>query len=445
MPILQSTNGTADVIGGLAGLAAQFIQGNLARKQAQQKRDDLLKQQGITNQNAANQTAIDANNAGMVVGPDGKVAPWKPPAPAAPSTPTQQPGIAGMLAGLAQPPPQANLGPKAPTLGAPVSQGVMNALPASVTGQQPQAGQPQPPPNVPPELIHTASVSQAMADHLTQLAQGEQQQADTLTSQGAPAVIIKRHTDAAKGYLTDAGEQTAKYLDAQKQIGILTGVAAKNAKADAQQRFVSKEMTLPSDPKARRSVLLKRIGNERAAGVDTKPTQDLIAEADRQITDAENRAQQARTAGQRDQTIKISLDRAAGAGGRAAAAAGDPQSYSDVSGRIAKVKTRDQAQAILDSPEGGLLSDRQYNRLQKQVDETYGTHAQVNKPVDTGKSTLQRVQGSAGYKAIPAQYQTVITAELKKGATVDGIRSMVNTSKMDDTSKKLIITALNGL
>lgn len=442
MPILQSENPVASVLGPLLGLAAGFVKNNVERKQADQKRQDALKQQGITNQNASNQTAIAANNAGMVVGPDGKVAPWTPPSAAGtgsqPSQTPSQPGIAGLLAGLAQSPPQANLGPKAPKMGAPVSDAVMKGLPASVTGQaSPQTGaQPTAPPGVPPELIHTASVSQAMADHLTQLAQGEQQQADTLASQGAPAVLVKRHTDAAKGYLTEAGEQTGKYLDAQKQIGMLTTAAKGQAQTDAAQKFVKGENPLPSDPKARLAVLLKRMQIERGVpGVDTKATQDMITEAQRQITDAENRAHQAKTDANASTRLQISIDRGNRPGKEDGS--GDNPKVDALYDRAVNAKTPQEALRIVDDPHNGLT----YTQRRQMREDIKDAGPQKVKP----KTTLQTVQESAGYRAIPAQYQTVITAELKKGATVDGIRSMVNTSKMDDTSKKLILTALNGL
>jgi len=65
--------------------------------------------------------------------------------------------------------------------------------------------------------------------------------------------------------------------------------------------------------------------------------------------------------------------------GRGGSAAGDPQTFADVTAHLRSAKTRDAAQAILDSDEGSLLSDRQYARLQKLVDETHGTFTGTHK------------------------------------------------------------------
>ena len=216
MPILQSTNPTADILGGLAGLAGTFISQNIARKKAEQDRQDKLKQQGVQNALAMGNLTNNATAQGNVVtgsGADTKVGPWQPPKPDAPSGPTQQPGLAGLLAGLAQPPPQANLGPKAPKLGAPVSDAVMGALPASVTGKQPAA-----PPDPLAGFRQDAALAQSMAQSQMGIYNTETQQVQTLTQQGAPAVLIKRHQDAAHQALIDSGTWAGKQHTAEQSI-----------------------------------------------------------------------------------------------------------------------------------------------------------------------------------------------------------------------------------
>lgn len=223
MPILQSENPTASILGPLLGLAAGFIKNNVARKDAQKAAEDKAKQQTFANTNTSNQTAIAANNAGMVVGPDGKVAPWKPPAPAAPSGPTSQPGLQGLLAGLAQP-AQPNLGPKAPKLGAPVNDATMNALPSSVTGKQPAAA---PGKSDPLEGFNQeAALSKSMSTSLMGVYQSEAQQVTTLRSQNAPEALIKRHQDAADKALTEAGSWVSRQQAAESAIAKAQGANA---------------------------------------------------------------------------------------------------------------------------------------------------------------------------------------------------------------------------
>lgn len=149
-------------------------------------------------------------------------------------------------------------------------------------------------------------------------------------------------------------------------------------------------------PEQKIAYLQVRLNAAQKAG-DQKTVSNTETEINRVATEAEQARRDAALAKQRDtqnsmgqQRISISLDRLGQSSARTAAAAGDPQALADVSGRLARAKTRDQAQAVLDSPEGSLLNDRQYNRLQKQVDETYGTHEQVHKPAAKPTATQQR-------------------------------------------------------
>ena len=107
-----------------------------------------------------------------------------------------------------------------------------------------------------------------MADHLTQLAQGELQQ----IVPGMPDVIAKRHRDAASQFFAEAGTEAARYLSAQQQIDKVTGEAEKKAKEEAIKKFLAHEMQLPRDPVARRNVLLNRLPIEQGAGVPTATT-----------------------------------------------------------------------------------------------------------------------------------------------------------------------------
>jgi hypothetical protein len=65
-------------------------------------------------------------------------------------------------------------------------------------------------------------------------------------------------------------------------------------------KFAGKEMALPTDPKQRLSVLFKRLQAERGVpGMDTGPTEKMIADTQKQITDMETRAFQAATLSER--------------------------------------------------------------------------------------------------------------------------------------------------
>ena len=165
------------------------------------------------------------------------------------------------------------------------------------------------------------------------------------------------------------------YAQVQEAVGKATAAKA--------QRFISKENVLPGDPSKALPILMKRLQIERGQpGVDTKQieqTEAMISEAQRQIGEMQARAHQSvleqqgeQRIGQGQQRLEISLARGGSGGG-----AGDPASLADVTTHLRGAKNRDQAQAILDSPEASNLSDRQYDRLQKQVDATYGTHAQA--------------------------------------------------------------------
>lgn len=103
-------------------------------------------------------------------------------------------------------------------------------------------------------------------------------------------------------------------------------VLAKDQAATA-TKFAGSEHALPGDPKQRLSTLMKRLQIERGVpGLDTKPTETMIQDTQKQIADAETRAYQAQTTAERTrhdkalesnagQRIQISLARGAGGGG----------------------------------------------------------------------------------------------------------------------------------
>jgi hypothetical protein len=111
--------------------------------------------------------------------------------------------------------------------------------------------------------------------------------------------------------LTDPKLQGDLYAQVQDAV-----TKAVKAKAD---QFTGHEQALPTDPKARLSVLLKRLQVERGVpGVDTKVTQQMIADTQKQILDQENRLHQSVTdnftqqrLNQGNQRISISLENAA--------------------------------------------------------------------------------------------------------------------------------------
>jgi hypothetical protein len=130
--------------------------------------------------------------------------------------------------------------------------------------------------------------------------------------------------------LSDPTLLTRLNTQAQEAVQQNTQSTLVSQKADA-QKFVQGEHALPSDPRQRLSVLMKRLQAERGVpGLDVKPTETLIADTQRQIVDAENRtrqqvleAQANRRIGQGDQRISISLENRALRGGGANSGMGD--------------------------------------------------------------------------------------------------------------------------
>lgn len=167
--------------------------------------------------------------------------------------------------------------------------------------------------------------------------------------------------------------------------------AAHTAIADAHTQDIEQfQHNLKDDPNAKTpaqkiAYLQKRIlaANQHGDTQTAKDANDEIGRIQQGLNQANLERHRGVMEGQGQQHISIDFGRLGQAGVRQAAAAGDPQAFSDVTTRLRKAKTRDQAQAILDSPEGSLLSDRQYTRLQKQVDDTFGSFSKANPKDDT--------------------------------------------------------------
>lgn len=119
--------------------------------------------------------------------------------------------------------------------------------------------------------------------------------------------------------LTDPKLLTQLYGEAQ-------GVLAKD-QTTQNATFAGNEMALPSDPAKKLSVLMKRLQVEKGKpGFDLKPTETMISDTQKQITEAQAAASQAATAEERKrhngvmeglggQRIQVSLARGSGSGG----------------------------------------------------------------------------------------------------------------------------------
>jgi hypothetical protein len=353
MLIEQGPPAWAGIISGLINAASQYGKG---QRQAKQAEADRKQQAEAAAQALAIQKArlgIDANNAGMVIDPQtGQPKPWTPPAASGgdalagkfpvgingpnpanrmgaaqmPAMPQVPPGVQGMLAGLGG-------APAAPTAPA----------------------QPQVPKGVNPELVHSVAVAQAQVDSLLQVATSERQQAETMQQQGAPRVLVQQHLARAKDATSEAGTWQARLTTAQADVEKATG-AAQKTNAD---KFVRNEHPLPGDPSARLKVLMKRLQIERGIpGLDTKPTQQMIADTQRELSESALERHRSAQEQQAEQRFGLMLDRFARASNKAPDN-GDSPAARTVWANVTKAKTPQDAARIIGDPSNGLtIRDR---------------------------------------------------------------------------------------
>jgi hypothetical protein len=211
MPILQGGNPTGDIIGGLLNAAGQYFGAQQQAKLAKQKRQDVLNQQAIQNALAQknfglNQSRVDieAQNAGLVKGPDGNYIP--------------DPRLAGALAGLA---------------------GGDTGTTGLVGGGAPQApSAPPKPQGTPGGFAQTTGYGQQPS------MQADPRFAGALAGLGAaaPQAPVIPKTMSPQDYVTAANDQFAQADKIEKQIASLVGIpgtSAQNAirtlQAEAQQ------------------------------------------------------------------------------------------------------------------------------------------------------------------------------------------------------------------
>lgn len=265
-----------------------------------------------------------------------------------------------------------------------------------------------------------------------------QAQADTSARLG----LERSNQDATNAYRKTQQEQGAQRLDiergnAKRAEEAAAQTLADKKEADRRQKiidtFQGQGLKYPPNwdkkkPEEKIAYLQVRLDKAMKAG-DPKTATMTEGEINKVATEAEQARRDARQAkvdaqhdkdnaarlAQGNRRINISLDRGNAATSRATAAAGDPQSLADVSGRLSHAKTRDQAQSILDSPEGSLLSDRQYARLQKQVDETYGSHAETHKPTKATATQKDRHISSTEMDSVQGDADEANDAVSKKG------------------------------
>lgn len=180
--------------------------------------------------------------------------------------------------------------------------------------------------------------------------------------------------DPATGGLGLTDPDLLGKLRAQLEASVKTATAARA------QQFVHHENPLPTDPKQLIPFLWKRYEIERGIpGVDIKGTQQLITDVQK------NQGKQLTPEQQYFQKYGMSpptwgdINLPHGPQARGGRSPDDAQAGSDVGARLGGAKTRQAAQAILDGPEGQLLSDHQYTRFQAEIDHTFGTHQEASR------------------------------------------------------------------
>jgi len=163
--------------------------------------------------------------------------------------------------------------------------------------------------------------------------------------------------------LTDPELQGKLYAQVQDIVGNVQ-------KAHAAQ-FVGHENKLPSDPNKRLSMLLQRYAIERGIpGLDTKPTQQMIADTQRQIIDINNRAHQAVTENQGQQRINQGAQRLVIEDNRSRRGG---SSNSDLSDRAQNIETQalganvHDLKSALRIVEHANLPQRDYRRVRQDV------------------------------------------------------------------------------
>jgi hypothetical protein len=153
-------------------------------------------------------------------------------------------------------------------------------------------------------------------------------------------------------------------------------------------------MALPGDPKQRLSVLMKRLQAERGVpGLDTKPTQELIADTQRQIVDMENRAHQDALLAQGAERNRIARDRAnrpRGTGsGKPDGSVATPAEDAVYAAAMA-AKTPQEAVRIIGNPHNGLTSKQRSEMLTIVKDSKPDKTATKQDPKIAGQVTTLR-------------------------------------------------------
>jgi hypothetical protein len=163
--------------------------------------------------------------------------------------------------------------------------------------------------------------------------------------------------------LTDPELQGKLYAQVQDIVG--------NAQKAHAAQFVGHENKLPSDPNKRLSMLLQRYAIERGIpGLDTKPTQQMIADTQRQIIDINNRAHQAVTENQGQQRINQGAQRLVIEDNRSRRGG---SSNSDLSDRAQNIETQalganvHDLKSALRIVEHANLPQRDYRRVRQDV------------------------------------------------------------------------------
>lgn len=375
MPIIQQNPAWASIIGGLLGAGGNFYKAQQEAKQRKAQLDQQKQYQDWLMKHGDTQTAIDAQGKGIVKQPDGTYGP--------------DPRIAGILGGAAAAQPSSGM----PNVDSARTKGVdLSVMTPSdyqaLGGPQPQGTTPGSRPGMttlpnvtagPNATPQGGGAQNLSADKLEAMASGAVAQAQQIAAINPNDPHIRTLYDAASAYTAQANSmrQNAKQATEDADKASLTKFRSglnypKNwSKMQPQQQIGYLQMRL---------LAAQRAGDDKTAS----ETNAEIGRIQSGITETNRERHEHVTEGQGQQHINISLGNQAF---RQSQNQSDPRAYSDVASRIRGAKTRDDAQKILDGPEGDSLTDRQYRRLQDQVNQTFGTHQETHRAPKVAKTT----------------------------------------------------------
>jgi hypothetical protein len=242
--------------------------------------------------------------------------------------------------------------------------------------------------------------------------------------------------------LTDPKLQGDLYAQVQDAVG-----KAVQAKAD---QFTGHEQALPTDPKARLTVLLKRLQVERGIpGVDTKVTQQMIADTQKQILDQENRLHQSvmdyfaqQRLNQGNQRIQISLENAATRRAGGGYNSGLSDSEEDIENQAMRSPDLKTALRIL---QRANLPVRDARRIREDLEDNYKYTKDPNAPDYRSEATAL---SGPDWNALPLVTRSTVRGLVTKHGiqdTVSALTAIANGAKSPKMTREQAQAALDAL